>query len=85
MKVLCPQIENIASEISAGEMVQAGVDVVKNKICEGVDDAKKKDAEKKDAEAAEEVEEEAKDETESGFQTNFLSATLIALCALFKL
>ena len=80
MKVLCPQIENIASEISAGEMVQAGVDVVKNKICEGVDDAKKKDAE-----AAEEVEEEAKDETESGFQTNFLSATLIALCALFKL
>ena len=61
-------------------MVQAGVDVVKNKICEGVDDAKKKDAE-----AAEEVEEEAKDETESGFQTNFLSATLIALCALFKL
>merc|ERR1712133_64923 len=27
--------------------------------------------------------EEAKDETESGFQTNFLSATLIALCALF--
>ena len=27
---------------------------------------------------------EAKDETKSGFQTNFLSATLIALCALFK-
>ena len=80
MKVLCPQIEGIAGEISAGEMVQAGVDVVKNKICEGVDDA-----EKKDAEAAKEVEEEAKDETESGFQTNFLSATLIALCALFKL
>ena len=62
-------------------MVQAGVDVVKNKICEGVDDAEE------DAEAAMEVEdvEEAKHETESGFQTNFLSALLIALCALFKL
>ena len=41
-------------------MVQAGVDVVKNKICEGVDDAKKKDAEKKDDPTEEQKEAEKK-------------------------
>jgi len=54
--------------------VKAGIDNFKAEVCKGVEDAKK-----------DEATEEAKDETESGFQTNFLSATLIALCALFKL
>ena len=54
-------------------MVQEGVDAAKDAICKGVDDAKDDDAK--------DVEDETKD---SGFQTNFLSVGLIALCALFK-
>merc|ERR1719312_1414183 len=96
---LCPQLKNFASEITAGEMVQEGVDAAKNAICEGVDDANddtttddttiddtttddttKDDTTKDDTtkdDDAKDVEDETKD---SGFQTNFLSVGLIALC-----
>ena len=65
------------------DQVEAGMENFKTVVCEVPEEDK--DAE--EVEATKEVEDvkEVKDETESGFQTNFLSATLIALCALFKL
>ena len=79
LKEICEKAKGWLIEISP-EQNQAGMENFKDLVCEGVEDAE-------GVEVAEEVEdvEEAKDETESGFQTNFLSATLIALCALFKL
>ena len=73
LKEICEKAKGWLIEISP-EQNQAGMENFKDLVCEGVEDA----------EEVEDVE-EAKDETESGFQTNFLSATLIALCALFKL
>merc|ERR1712064_263048 len=83
------------------DQVEAGMENFKTLVCEEpeededaeeveatkeVEDAEEVEA-TKEVEDAEEVEDakEVKDETESGFQSNFLSATLIALCALFKL
>merc|ERR1712064_142401 len=71
------------------DQVEAGMENFKTLVCEEPEE----DEDTKEVEDAEEVEatkevedvKEVKDETESGFQSNFLSATLIALCALFKL
>ena len=77
LKEICEKAKGWLIEIGP-DQVKEGMETFKTEVC--------KEVAKKDEDAKEDEDvKEAKDETESGFQTNFLSATLIALCALFKL
>ena len=94
LKEICEKAKGWLIEIGP-DQVKVGMEAFKTEVCRGVEDEDEEVEKVEDEDEEVEVEDEttkededvkeAKDETESGFQTNFLSATLIALCALFKL